>query len=131
MGQRLRPPNFACVFAHLLPLMISVSSSLVVALCPDDVQIVERVYREGRSEAHFQYEIERDTKACDTVQLQYPQLYAASCEDADVDVTISSIPVLPNGTNVLPHVNLNVSALVHIPVFARFLPFAMLRGTKS
>uniref|UniRef100_A0A9J2PAX8 Small ribosomal subunit protein bS16m n=1 Tax=Ascaris lumbricoides TaxID=6252 RepID=A0A9J2PAX8_ASCLU len=82
----------------------------------NDVEIFKRVDSEGEYfPDQLNYSLERDTMACDDLQLLYPNIYAAPCEDADLDVTISSIPVLPNGTNILPYVNLNISALVHTP----------------
>lgn len=74
--------------------------SLIFASCPDDVEIFKRVDSEGEYfPDQLNYSLERDTMACDDLQLLYPNIYAAPCEDADLDVTISSIPVLPNGTN--------------------------------
>ncbi|KAK0396119.1 hypothetical protein QR680_001573 [Steinernema hermaphroditum] len=88
-------------------------SSSAQTTCREDVQL----RRTNDSSVTTQYYIETDTKKCSD---RYPRVIR-TCTDSELDVSVRSVAVLPNGSNILPHVNLNVSMTVHTNATSVFL----------
>lgn len=66
--------------------------------CREDVRIPLRNPDEHRMSESL-YRFENDTQKCDKSQWLLIPAEAVSCDPGDLDVTFSSVAVLPNGTN--------------------------------
>uniref|UniRef100_A0A0R3RYM7 SEFIR domain-containing protein n=1 Tax=Elaeophora elaphi TaxID=1147741 RepID=A0A0R3RYM7_9BILA len=67
------------------------------------------------------YIFENDTQKCDEAESLLIPSRTTFCDSHDLSVTFSSLAVLPNGTNMLPYVLLNVSIRVNNPITSVFL----------
>ncbi|KAL3994500.1 SEFIR domain family protein [Acanthocheilonema viteae] len=92
----------------------------ISAQCREEVKILSRSSHESRVVRNL-YIFENDTQKCDAEESVLIPLRAPFCDSHDLNVTFSSIAVLPNGTNMLPYVLLNVSIWVNNPISSVFL----------
>uniref|UniRef100_A0A0R3QWQ1 Small ribosomal subunit protein bS16m n=1 Tax=Brugia timori TaxID=42155 RepID=A0A0R3QWQ1_9BILA len=90
------------------------------AECQEEVKILPRSSHEFRIVRSL-YIFENDTKKCDEAEFLLVPSRAPFCDSHDLSVTFSSVAVLPNGTNMLPYILLNVSIWVNNPVSSVFL----------
>ncbi|VDK73632.1 unnamed protein product [Litomosoides sigmodontis] len=92
----------------------------ICAECREEIKVLPRNSREFTVFRNL-YIFENDTQKCDEAESQLIPSQASFCDSHDVNVTFSSIAVLPNGTNMLPYILLNVSIRVNNPVSSVFL----------
>ncbi|KAK6104312.1 SEFIR domain family protein [Brugia pahangi] len=90
------------------------------AECQEEVKVLPRNSHEFRIVRNL-YIFENDTKKCDEAEFLLVPSRAPFCDSHDLSVTFSSVAVLPNGTNMLPYILLNVSIWVNNPVSSVFL----------
>ncbi|MCP9261990.1 Troponin C [Dirofilaria immitis] len=67
------------------------------------------------------YTFENDTQKCDRVESVLISSRPPFCDPHDLNVTFSSVAVLPNGINMLPYILLNISIWINNPVSSVFL----------
>ncbi|VDN20324.1 unnamed protein product [Gongylonema pulchrum] len=90
--------------------------------CHENVRISLRNAGNHRAQSpESLYKFETDTQKCDHMQSQMMPSPVDFCNSQLLDVTFSSVAVLPNRTNTLPYVLLNISVRVDKPVSQVFL----------
>uniref|UniRef100_A0A1I7ZEX4 SEFIR domain-containing protein n=1 Tax=Steinernema glaseri TaxID=37863 RepID=A0A1I7ZEX4_9BILA len=110
------PGDVPLVTTYLhLTLLLSQAISLVSTqnTCREDVQLRNI----NDTSLTTKYYIETDTKKCSE---HYPQV-VRTCTHSELDLSVRSVAVLPNGLNMLPHVDLNVSMVVYTNATSVFL----------
>ncbi|CAG9538412.1 unnamed protein product [Cercopithifilaria johnstoni] len=90
------------------------------AECREEIKVLPRNSYESKIIRNL-YIFENDTQKCDEAQSMLMLSRAPFCDSHDLNVTFSSVAVLPNGTNMLPYVLLNVSIRVNSPISSVFL----------
>lgn len=70
----------------------------VSAECREEVNILPRSSYESKAVRNL-YIFENDTRKCDEAEFVLMSSRTPFCDSHDLNVTFSSVPVLPNGTN--------------------------------
>ncbi|VDO42240.1 unnamed protein product [Onchocerca flexuosa] len=92
----------------------------VSAECREQVEVLPRNSRDPKIFQNL-YIFENDTQKCNEAETLLISSRPPFCDSHDLNVTFSSIAVLPSGINMLPYILLNVSIWINNPSSSVFL----------
>ncbi|VDK65787.1 unnamed protein product [Onchocerca ochengi] len=88
--------------------------------CREQVEMLPRNSYDSKIFRNL-YIFENDTQKCNEAEAVLISSRPSFCDSRDLNVTFSSVAVLPSGINILPYILLNVSIWINNPVSSVFL----------